>query len=51
MPKKEHDRLVREANAKGLKGEAKDRYVFGTLARIAEARKAKEQREKRRKHG
>lgn len=34
MPKKIHDKLAREAAAKGLKGEAADRYVYGTLHRI-----------------
>lgn len=31
MPKKEERRLQRKADAKGLTGEAKDAYVYGTL--------------------
>jgi hypothetical protein len=31
MPKKAHDALERQAKKKGLKGEAKDRYVYGAL--------------------
>jgi len=31
MPKKMHDALEKEARKKGLKGEAKDRYVYGAL--------------------
>jgi hypothetical protein len=34
MPKKVHSALVSAAKAKGLKGKAKDRYVYGTLRRI-----------------
>jgi hypothetical protein len=33
MPKKMHDALERQARKKGLTGEAKDRYVYGTLAK------------------
>lgn len=33
MPKALHKKLVRQARKKGLKGRAKDRYVFGTLNR------------------
>lgn len=39
MPKELHDRLVREAAKKGLKGERAQRYVFGTLQRIEQAKK------------
>lgn len=35
MPKIIHDRLVREAAKKGLKGKRKDAYVYGTLNKIA----------------
>jgi hypothetical protein len=38
MPKKMHDALEKQAKKKGLKGEAKDRYVYGTMAK-AEAKK------------
>lgn len=34
MPKEVHNRLVREANKKGLTGERKNAYVYGTLNRI-----------------
>lgn len=34
MPKKVHDKLEREAKKKGLKGEHKDAYVYGTLNKI-----------------
>lgn len=33
MPKKMHDALVRQAQKKGLTGERKDRYVYGTMAK------------------
>jgi hypothetical protein len=32
-PKKMHDALARQAKKKGLTGERKDRYVFGTMAK------------------
>lgn len=34
MPKEIHDRLVKQANAQGLKGDRKDAYVYGTLNKI-----------------
>jgi hypothetical protein len=34
MPKKVHDKLVREAKKKGLTGKRKDAYVYGTLNKI-----------------
>lgn len=40
MPKKMHDRLVREAAKKGLTGRRRDAYVYGTMAKM-EARKHK----------
>ena len=40
MPKAMHDALEREARKKGLKGDRKRRYVFGTMAK-AKAKKAK----------
>lgn len=41
MPKALHDKLAREARRKGLKGERRDAYVYGTLARIEKAKKGK----------
>lgn len=40
MPKKVHKSLVKSANKKGLKGERKNAYVYGTLRKI-EKRKGK----------
>lgn len=40
MPKKMHEALERSAKKKGLKGERKDAYVYGTMAK-AEAKKRK----------
>lgn len=37
MPKLIHDKLVREALDKGLKGKRKNAYVYGTLSKIEEA--------------
>lgn len=34
MPKKVHKRLVKQAKKKGLKGERKKAYVYGTLRKI-----------------
>jgi hypothetical protein len=31
MPKKMHERLEKQAHKKGLKGERKDAYVYGTM--------------------
>lgn len=39
MPKALHDKLAREARRKGLKGERRDAYVYGTLARIEKGAK------------
>ena len=33
MPKKLHDKLEKEAEKKGLKGDAKDRYIYAVLKR------------------
>ena len=33
MPKALHDKLERTAQAKGLHGEHKDAYIFGTMRR------------------
>lgn len=35
MPKKIHDKLVKQAKKSGLTGKRKDAYVYGTLAKIA----------------
>ena len=35
MPEKIEKSLMKQARKKGLKGKAKDRYVYGTLTRIA----------------
>jgi hypothetical protein len=50
MPKKEHARLARAARKKGLTGERRDAYVYGTLNKIATRRakrRAKSSRKKR----
>jgi len=39
MPKKVHDKLAREARAKGLKGERFNAYVYGTLSKIENRKK------------
>ncbi len=39
MPKKVKKSLMRRAAEMGLKGERKDAYVYGTLAKIAKQRK------------
>lgn len=41
MPKKAHDALVRRAAKMGLKGERRDAYVYGTLAKQKKAKKKK----------
>lgn len=33
MPKKMHQALERQAKKKGLTGERKDRYVYGTMTK------------------
>ncbi len=40
MPKKMHKALLRSARKKGLKGKAKDRYVYGALARAKKKKRA-----------
>jgi hypothetical protein len=40
MPEKMHRALEKQAKKKGLTGERKDRYVFGTMAK-QKAKKAK----------
>ena len=34
MPKKVHDALKRQADKKGLTGERRNKYIYGTLAKI-----------------
>lgn len=46
MPKKLHDKLEREAKKKGLKGDAKDRYVYGTMKKIEEKEKSKNKKKR-----
>ena len=38
MPKKLHKLLEKSARKKGLKGKAKDRYVYGTLKKIKKSK-------------
>lgn len=49
MPKKLHDKLVKEAKKKGLVGEEADRYIYGTLAKYEKSQKNKKKRENGRK--
>lgn len=44
MPKKIHDKLIKEYLAKGLKGKELDNAVYGTLAKIEKQRKRKKKR-------
>lgn len=41
MPKKVHDALEKEANKKGLTGERKNAYIYGTLKKIEKPKKGK----------
>jgi hypothetical protein len=41
MPKKMHDALEKEAKKKGLKGERKNAYVYGTMAKMKKEHKKK----------
>lgn len=38
MPEKMKQSLMKQAKKKGLKGERKDRYVYGTLAKMEKKR-------------
>lgn len=40
MPKALHDKLAREATKRGLTGERRDAYVYGTLAKVDKLRKS-----------
>jgi len=48
MPKKEHDKLLRQARKKGLTGSRRDAYVYDTLRKIEKRHKAKVARRGRR---
>jgi len=39
MPKKLHEKLLREAKKKGLSGKRLDAYVFGTMQKIEKRKK------------
>lgn len=39
MPKKVEERLKKQATKKGLKGNARDAYVWGTMRRIEKGAK------------
>ena len=39
MPKEIHRKLERAAEKKGLKGERKDKYVYGTMSKIEKRKK------------
>jgi hypothetical protein len=41
MPKKMHDALARQAKKKGLTGERRDAYVYGTMAKAKSKKKGK----------
>lgn len=41
MPKALHRALSRQATKKGLKGEARDRYIYGTMSKVEKAKKKK----------
>jgi len=39
MPKALHDKLRRQAEKKGLKGERKKAYIYGTMSKIEKRKK------------
>jgi len=41
MPKKLHDKLAKQAKKKGLKGDKKDKYVYGGLYNATKKSKKK----------
>lgn len=49
MPKKAHEALEREARKKGLTGDRKDRYVYGTLQRLQKGKSQKRSKPKQSK--
>lgn len=44
MPKALHRKLARKATAKGLKGERRDAYIYGTLYKVEHPGKGKKKR-------
>jgi len=44
MPKELHDKLEKEADEKGLTGDRKNAYIYGTMAKIEKAKKAKREK-------
>ena len=48
MPKALHDKLAREANAKGLTGNRKNAYIYGTLDKIEKGKPKKKKKKKKR---
>ena len=49
MPKAEHEKLKKEADKKGLRGEERDAYIYGTLHKIERARNKKAKGNRRKK--
>lgn len=41
MPKKLHRKLEQEAKKKGLKGDRKNAYIYGTMNKIEKVKKKK----------
>jgi len=41
MPKELHDKLEKQAQKMGLKGERKDAYVYGTMRKVEDMHKKK----------
>lgn len=39
MPKKLHNKLKKQADKKGLKGERKNAYIYGTMNKIEKKKK------------
>lgn len=46
MPKKEEERLKKQAEKKGLTGDRKNAYVYGTLNKIEKLKKNKKRNKK-----
>ena len=44
MPKKLHDKLEKEATKKGLTGERKKAYIYGTLKKVETGKPKKRKR-------
>lgn len=47
MPKKDEEKLRRQADKKGLKGKRRRAYIYGTLQKIQKRRKQKRRRRKK----